>query len=49
MLNMSFEMLVASMMTLPTKYLIAQAMEIDNLYEKKLKEVENSNNIELIE
>lgn len=42
MLNMSFEMLVASMMTLPTKFLIAQSMEIDNKYAKMIEDAQKS-------
>ena len=45
MLKMSFEMLVAQMMTLPSKFLVGDCIDIDKRYEKKLKEVESSKEI----
>lgn len=38
MLTMSFEMLVAQMMTLPSKFLIGECIDIDKKYEKMLEE-----------
>jgi len=42
MLKMTFEMLVAQMMTLPSKFLIGECLEIDTKFEKLLKEAQNN-------
>ena len=45
MLNMSFEMLVASMLTLPTKFLLGNCIDMDAKYTLQISEINASDSI----